>query len=186
MQKRISELFLRSYILTLLDTLDNGGRHKGSYHPGLHGVYMHIALLPLQSSGLLRCLKCRRTINKSQLSLERFLLITFLLNLSISYNITLNMFTEARWIGHLTLTVFQVFQCHAPVTALARGAGTTNCTWTTPLGCILWITASMAMSARISIRPTLNKKNDFKIAVLCLNHTTCLINSVFLIDSEWI
>ena len=74
MQKRISELFLRSYILTLLDTLDNGGRHKGSYHPGLHGVYMHIALLPLQSSGLLRCLKCRRTINKSQLRLNNILI----------------------------------------------------------------------------------------------------------------
>ena len=150
MQKRILELFLRSYILTLLDTLDNGGRHKGSFHPDLHGVYMHIALLPLQSSGLLRCLKCRRTIDKSQLRL------IFLLNLSISHNFTYDMFTEAWWIGHLTLTVFQVFQCHAPVTALARGAGTTNCTGTTPLGCILWITASMAMSARISIRPTLN------------------------------
>ena len=171
MQKHMSELFLCSYILTLLDTLDNGVHHNGSFHPGLHGVYMHIALLPLQSSGLLRCLKCRRTINKSQLRLES-LLIIFLLNLSISYNITFYMFTEARWIGHLTLTVFQVFQCHAPVTTLARGAGTTNCTGTTPLGCIIWITASMAMSARISIRPTLNKKNDFKIAVLCLNHTT--------------
>ena len=153
MQKRISELFLRSYILTLLYTPDNGGCHNGSFHPGLHGVYIHIDLLPLQSSGLLRCLKCRRTINKSQL---RLLLITFLLNLSISYNITFYMFTEARWIGHLTLTVFQVFQCHAPVTALARGTGTTNCTGTTPLGGIIWITASMAMSARISIRPTLN------------------------------
>ena len=76
MQKRISELFLRSYILTLLDTLDNGGRHNGSFHPVLHGVYMHIALLPLQSSGLLRCLKCRRTINKSQLRLN-YILIEF-------------------------------------------------------------------------------------------------------------
>ena len=132
MQKRISELFLRSYILTLLDTLDNGGRHNGSFHPGLHGVYMHIALLPLQSSGLLRCLKCRRTINKSQLRL--FLLIIYLLNWSISYNITFDMFTEACWIGHLTLTVFQVIQWHTPVTALARGTGTTNCTGTTPVG----------------------------------------------------
>ena len=65
----MSELFLCSYILTLLDTLDNGGRHKGSFHPDLHGVYMHIALLPLQSRGLHRSLKCRRTINKSQLKL---------------------------------------------------------------------------------------------------------------------
>ena len=74
MQKHISELLLRSYILTLLDTLDNGGRHNGSFHPGLRGVYMHIALLPLQSSGLLRCLKCRRTIDKSQLRLNNILI----------------------------------------------------------------------------------------------------------------
>ena len=77
MQKHISELLLRSYILTLLDTSDNGGGHNGTFHPGLHGVYIHMALLPLQSSGLLRCLKCRRTIDKSQLRSANNILIEF-------------------------------------------------------------------------------------------------------------
>ena len=77
-------------------------------------------------------------------------LIIFLLNLRSSYNITYDLFTEACWMGHWPFTFFQG---QTVVSHLARGAGTANCTGTTSFGCILWITASMTMSARI-LTPT--------------------------------